>query len=107
MPMPVDDILVKALGWAVTTVLATLLGYLTAKMREMSKTDRAMHAGMKAIMRRELKIMHEQYVIKGRPIGVDEKDEATEIYSAYHDLGGNGTGTRLYEAIMGLPITKV
>lgn len=107
MPFPIEGILDKMAGWVVTTLLAAVIGYLSAKVRAMSRTDRAMHAGMKAIMRRELKIIYEKHVVRERPIGVDEKDEATEIYTAYHDLGGNGTGTKLYEAIMELPITKV
>lgn len=106
MPEPLNIIMDKSIGWIVTTLLAAVLGYLIAKIKSISKTDHAMQGGMRSIMRRELKIMHRQHVIKGEPISIDDKDEASEIYSAYHDLGGNGTGTHMYNEIMELPITK-
>lgn len=96
----------KAIGWIVTAALAASIGYLTAKMRNATKTERAMQSGMRSIMRRELKLIHRYHVIERKPISVDDKDEVSDIYSAYHDLGGNGTGTHMYQEIMELPITK-
>lgn len=34
---------------------------------------------------------------------VDLAEEVEHVYIAYHGLGGNGTGTKLYEEIMVLP----
>ena len=104
---PFATILEKSLGWVVTTVLAAALAYLSAKARYLRSSDAAMRSGMRSILRRELKIMHRQHVVKGTPISIDDKDEATEIYTAYHDLGGNGTGTHMYEELMDLPIRNV
>lgn len=33
-----------------------------------------------------------------------EFDNITELYNAYHALGGNGTGTELYNKVRALPI---
>ena len=35
---------------------------------------------------------------------LEDKEYAERTYIAYHELGGNGTGTVLYEDIMALPI---
>lgn len=104
--VPWDVIIDNVIRYVVPTVLASILTYMVAKTKEASKSSRAMEKGMRSILRRELKIMHRQYVIKGEPISIDDKDEATEIYTAYHDLGGNGTGTHMYHDIMELPITR-
>lgn len=104
--MPWDVIIDNAIRYIVPTVLASVLTYTVTKTKEASKSSRAMEKGMRSILRREIKIMHRQHVIKGEPISIDDKDEATEIYTAYHDLGGNGTGTHMYHDIMELPITR-
>lgn len=104
--VPWDVIVDNVIRYVVPTVLASILTYMVAKTKEASKSSRAMEKGMRSILRRELKIMHRHHVIKGEPISIDDKDEATEIYTAYHDLGGNGTGTHMYHDIMELPITR-
>ena len=35
---------------------------------------------------------------------VMEFDNITELYNAYHAMGGNGTGTELYERVKKLPL---
>lgn len=104
--IPMEAIVDNVVRYLVPTILASILTYMVARTKEASKSSRAMEKGMRSILRRELKIMHRQHVIKGEPISIDDKDEATEIYTAYHDLGGNGTGTHMYHDIMELPITR-
>lgn len=104
--IPMDEIAENVIRYLVPTVLASALTYMVTRTKEASKASRAMEKGMRSILRRELKIMHRRHVIKGEPISIDDKDEATEIYTAYHDLGGNGTGTHMYSDIMELPITR-
>ena len=104
--IPMEEIVENAIRYIVPTVLASVLTYLVTRTKEASKSSRAIEKGMRSILRRELKIMHRKHVIKGDPISIDDKDEATEIYTAYHDLGGNGTGTHMYSDIMELPITR-
>lgn len=101
-----EEIVDNVIRYLVPTVLASALTYMVTRTKEASKANRAMEKGMRSILRRELKIIHRRHVIKGEPISIDDKDEATEIYNAYHDLGGNGTGTHMYSDIMELPITR-
>ena len=102
----IEEVVENVIRYLVPTALASVLTYLVTRTKEASRSSRAMEQGMRSILRRELKIMHRKHVIKGDPISIDDKDEATEIYTAYHDLGGNGTGTHMYSDIMELPITR-
>lgn len=36
----------------------------------------------------------------------DEFENLNELYTTYHELGGNGTGTRIWEAIRAVPIRR-
>ena len=48
------------------------------------------------MMRRELREIYE--VLKDKEkLTLDEYGEFEEIYQTYHDLGGNGKGTKMYE----------
>ena len=59
-----------------------------------------MRDGMRSLLRSQLVDMHHKYVVEGQPCSVDEHDNAEQVYKAYHALGGNGTGTHLYQEIM-------
>lgn len=37
---------------------------------------------------------------------MEELEDLGEIYKGYHDLGGNGTITEIYERCLDLPIVK-
>lgn len=65
--------------------------------------DAAMQAGMRALLWRELTTMHEQALDAGS-MDVTARRHLESVYSAYHGLGGNGTGTRLYHDMMQLPV---
>lgn len=45
-----------------------------------------------------------QEIIERKSITVGELDNLNLIYAPYHKLGGNGTGTKLYELASNLPI---
>lgn len=46
------------------------------------------------------------YYIKIDETDVDGFDNVTCLYNAYHALGGNGTGTELYNRFVKLPIKE-
>ena len=95
-----DAFLAQMVGWAGTSLMGAIVGGLVAQVRHKTAKDKALERGMRALMRAQLIELHEQYVAEDRPCPVGVKEQATSIYHAYHDLGGNGTGTRLYEEIM-------
>lgn len=70
-------------------------------MHRSSKTeDEAMRNGMRALLRQQLIDYHRDYVVSGKPCPVRIKEQATSVHDAYHALGGNGTGTQLWQEIM-------
>ena len=81
--------------------------YMLKKVYADFKRDRTeqevLKAGMKALLHDSLFHNCEQYISKGE-ITVDELDNLTTLYESYHALGGNGTGTALYERCKNLKI---
>lgn len=65
--------------------------------------QKAMHAGMCALLWRELKTCHE-LAEDQNGLTIAQRRHLQDVYSAYHSLGGNGTGTRLYSDAMGKPV---
>lgn len=107
------DALVNVLGWVVPILLSGLVGWLSkslTRMREAERArdevrmahDRAMQTGLRTLLRTELLEIHTQHVVHHEPISVSVQDEAERVYRAYHELGGNGTGTMLHDQIMAL-----
>lgn len=99
------------LGWLLAPVCSALVVYVReqrkltaataeAVKRARSEHDEAMEQGMVTLLRQQLVDYHRQYVTSGGPCPVAIKEQATEVYEAYHALGGNGTGTQLWHEIM-------
>lgn len=103
---PLDQIAVQVIGWCITAVLAAVSGYLVGKLKKANTIDKAMQQGIKAVLRRELVLIHEEHCIKKIPISIDDKDQATDLYAAYHELGGNGTIAKIYQEILELPVKR-
>ncbi len=84
------------------TGVGGLCGWLLKSHRKEAARDRAMETGLRTLLRAELLEIHAKYVPLGYiPVAVME--EADRVYRAYHSLGGNGTGTKIYEEIKALP----
>lgn len=73
------------------------------RSEEERATDEAVKMGMRALLWRELKNIHEQ-AVKQHGLTVADRKHLENVYAAYHGLGGNGTGTRLYEDAMKMPV---
>ena len=73
------------------------------RSEEERATDEAVKMGMRALLWRELKNIHEQAVRQGG-LTVADRKHLENVYAAYHGLGGNGTGTRLYMDAMNQPV---
>ena len=95
-----DMVIEQVLRWALPSALGAVVGVLATQVRHKSEADRALREGMVALLRAQLIDMHERYVESGDGCPVAVKEQATSIYQPYHALGGNGTGTRLYQEIM-------
>ena len=95
-----DGLAVQVAGWAATSVIGALVGAVVASCKRRSAKGDAMEQGMRALMRKELITLHKYYVVDLGYCPVMIKEHAGQVYRAYHALGGNGTGTQLYEEIL-------
>lgn len=95
-----DGLAVQVAGWAATSVIGALVGAVVASCKRRSAKGDAMEQGMRALMRQELITLHKDYVVDLGYCPVMIKEHAGQVYRAYHALGGNGTGTQLYEEIL-------
>ena len=81
------------------------LAYAAARCKGGFKREKAMQEGVKCLLRSELIDYHEKYVERGScPLYV--KESTRRIYEAYHELGGNGVITKLYQDLMALAESK-
>ena len=90
----------------VGAILSILTGYLTATVRalkhhqtEEKKRQKALETGVQALLRQKLLEIYDQYKDVSE-VPADALEAMDAVYKAYHGLGGNGTGTRLHDAIM-------
>lgn len=102
-----ESIVVPVAVWLLTAVLGALAGSLRERLKaermnraQADERQRAMEDGTRVFLRSQLRMMHERYVVDCKPCSIEAKEEATTVYNAYHALGGNGTGTYLYNEIM-------
>lgn len=90
-----------------SALISAIVGALVAsvKGRARKETDKvaALNSGMRALLWRELETFHAQAMADGG-LDVEARRHLEDVYKSYHDLGGNGTGTRLYEDAMGMPV---
>lgn len=96
--------------WCITSIIAGVSGALIAMVKRHNANEQqaeeeareradAMERGMRSMLRQELIDIHKTYVVDQHRCPVLIKEHAEQVYRAYHDLGGNGTGTHLFEEI--------
>lgn len=91
-----------------------LVGWLAAWFKKRKKEDELRNAEYNALKQAMIAILHDRlyqacthYITLGYiPISKYEeiRDNMKLIYEAYHALGGNGTGTDIYERFKALPL---
>lgn len=95
---------IGSLAGAVTTIIALIKLIMTPisrQLKENSKDNKAIKTGLHVILRRDLQYEC-QKAIENQTVSNDEVKEITDIYEAYHNLGGNGSGTAIYNRVMRL-----
>ena len=83
-------------------ILAALLG-LWAMMRgfikEQRKANETNSLSIRSMQRAEITRYFRMVVEEGKPVSPEEMSHLEACYEAYHENGGNGTGTLMYERI--------
>lgn len=94
-----DSAIIVAIIGGVFGLAGSAVGVITTLFSRKS----ALKNGVLCLLRAEIIRCHEKYTERGEiPIYAEEALE--RVYKAYHELGGNGTITDLYEECMRLPI---
>ncbi len=88
-----------------TVVLPIILGYIIKLIKNQQKTREANSRGTMLLLRKCLIDEHNKYV-KLEHIPSYAYENFIEMYEAYHNLGGNGTGTEIWERVRELPLVK-
>lgn len=102
MMVPIEEITLQIVIWAVIGVLGWAVGRITSSTRHAKTEDDAMRNGMRSLLRGEIMRTHHSAMRDGYVTTVD-REVMERNYIAYHDLGGNGVATKLYDEFMGLP----
>lgn len=71
----------------------------------MARLDRGDKAD-RVLLRNELVRMHREYAEEKGHISLEALEYAQNTYDTYHELGGNGSGTKLWEDIRALPVMR-
>lgn len=109
-----SQIILTVVSWAITTILGAVATYFAAKWRAERKRKReekvaqeahedAQTQGMRSILRGEIIRSHDKYIERGY-CPIYAKEALQSQYDAYHRLGGNGVITKLFHAVMELPV---
>lgn len=89
----------------ISIVTSAVSGYLVWWLQQnKSKKDYTQEA-LKILLKSELKKEYIELIKKGF-VTFDELESVNEVYEAYHNLKGNGTGTKMIEEIRKLPIKE-
>lgn len=79
--------------------------WMSAKLKARKIEDDAIKEGVLALLHDRLYQGCKYHIHQGQ-IADDEMKNMEYLYNGYHALGGNGTGTELYERIKKLPLKE-
>lgn len=103
MDMIAASVLTTAASSLVSAIVATLVSRAKSGVREMEASSKAQERGIRELLWGELKKLHAEAVERGG-LTIEDRRHLENTYAAYHNLGGNGTGTRLYKDAMEMPV---
>ncbi len=85
--------------------LSFLVGLLWNRAKAAKEKQNNMEEGIRALLRGRIRDIHERVMGRNpKYVTYDELQDAEDIYSAYHKLGGNGRGTALMEDMQHLKV---
>lgn len=100
-----DEIFKIMISYLIPTVLGSLLGFLSTKLKKNRQKYTTIERGVQAILRDVLIRRYREYKIKGEMTILD-RENIEEMYEQYKNLGGNGTVKELMDELLDVK-TKV
>lgn len=92
----------EALYAAVLAVLGGAYHLLRRKVIAQHKEDEAVCEGVKALLHDRIYVECGRWIARGY-CPMEDRKNIEYMYRPYKELGGNGTGERLYNAVQDLP----
>ena len=96
----------EALFTLLCSVFVFLFKRLFNKIKENRERQKAVEAGLQALLRNELIRRYREYEIKGE-ISILDKENMEHMFKEYENLGGNGTVAQMYKDMLNLPIKVI
>lgn len=93
----------QIIGDILVVVMTALCSYSVWLLQHNKKNKDNSQEALKLLMKKELRDVHDRCTAQNY-ITVGELEYISEVYQIYHNLGGNGTGTLLYESLKELEI---
>lgn len=93
-----SDIIIDFLIKTYAVVFPLALGYIIALLKKQKKTREANSKGTMLLLRGQLIEYHTKYMALGE-IPSYAYQNFVDMYATYHELGGNGMVTKMYEEI--------
>ena len=90
----VKEYWVKALFGGIISAFGVSVAWAKKKF----KRQVALELGIQALLRNEIRQAYKECVNKGY-CSLDDMENIQDMYDSYHDLGGNGSVTRLMEKL--------
>lgn len=99
------DFFLQTYTAALPIILTALMGYVVWLLKNQKKDRDANSKGTMLLLRVQLIEYHDKYMKLGS-IPSYAYENFMEMYDAYHELGGNGMITKMYEEIQELHLKK-
>lgn len=96
-----NEILMQTYVIALPIILTSVMGYMVWLLKEQKKDRDANGKGTMLLLRVQLIEYHDRYMALGE-IPSYAYSNFCEMYDAYHELGGNGMVTKMYNEIQTL-----
>nr|UVX93155.1 MAG: hypothetical protein [Bacteriophage sp.] len=87
---------------AIVSVLGIMLSHMRSEKQKAEEDNELVKSALRALLRSELMRTHHHAMRDGYAATVD-KEVMERTYRSYHNLGGNGIATNLYDEMMSLP----
>lgn len=101
------ELLIQTYVIVLPIVLTSFFGYIVWILKEQKKDRDANSKGTMLLLREQLFRYHNKYTAEAsEEIPVCVYENFMEMYNAYHELGGNGTATKMKEEIEELHLKK-
>ena len=100
-----EQILLQTYKVALPIVLTALMGYIVWILKHQKKDRDANSKGTMLLLRVQIIEYHDKYIREGR-IPSYAYENFDEMYQAYHELGGNGMITKMYEEVQELHLRE-